>query len=171
MKLDLYSKGKLLTPDFHLLLCEKNNVHHGLLSLPSGADLGLRGQECDIYDCCRIGGLLYSLGVLFPLPPSTGAPLRLLKMTKQIVQDVRLETCLHGGSRVVIWVLVLAGIMAQNTLERPWFLRRMRPILAMEGIKTWSELKNVLNMFLWMDSACDEPARCLFEELSHPPYL
>jgi hypothetical protein len=170
-KIDLYTNGKLLDPDFHLLLCEKNYVHHGLLSLPTATEIGLLGQERDIYECCRIGALLYSTGVLFPLPPSTGTPRRLVDMTKVIAEDIRLEMCMQGGARLLIWVLVLAAITAHNTVERPWLLRRMKLILAIEGIKRWEALKDVLHTFLWMDSACEEAARGLFEDLSRPPYL
>jgi len=171
IRFELYMQNQLVNPEFHTLLCEKNAIHHAFLSLPTGLELDLSEQHCGVYECCRIGGLLYSAGIFYPLPTSTGTPKRLVEMAKRIVQDIRLEVCMEGGLNVLIWVLVLAGIMSQNTLERPWFLRRLRPMLAMAEIRNWEDLKEILKAFLWMESACDEGAQCLFEDLSRPPYL
>jgi hypothetical protein len=165
-KIDHYDRGQLETPEFHLLLCEKNQVHHDLLSLPTATELSLSGIENDIYDCCRIGALLFSTGVLFPLPPSTGAPQRLVVMAKELVEQLGFEMCMTGGGKVLIWLLVLAAIMANDAIDRPWFLRRLKPLLAMEGINTWDQLKDLFSTFLWMDSACNATAKTLYDGLS-----
>ncbi|KIW04581.1 uncharacterized protein PV09_04330 [Verruconis gallopava] len=170
-KIDFYSRGELLQADFHVLLCERNYVHHNLLSTPSAIEIGLVNQEHHIYECCRIGGLLFSTGVLYPLPPSTGAPNRLVQIAKRVVESISLETCMLGGGKLLIWMIVLAAIMARDTIERPWFLKRLKAMLAMENITSWSDLKSALVTFLWMDSACDDAAKCLYEDLSRPPFL
>jgi hypothetical protein len=171
IRIEAYCSGTLQKPELHALLTKKNSSHHALLSLPSADEAFIPEAQCSVYECCRIGGLLYSTAVLYPLPPSTGTLPKLTSMLKTAVENFRLETCFEGGGKLLVWALLLGGIAAEGTLERVWFLRRLKPLLAMEKITEWSLLLQLVEKFLWMDSACQDGALNVWEELERPPFL
>jgi hypothetical protein len=170
-RIELYCSGTLIKPNLQPLLSKKNELHHALLSLPTAAEAGLSDDKRGVYEVCRMGGLLYSSAVLYPLPVSTGTLSRLVDLVKAAVQDLRLETCFEGGGKLLVWTLMLGGIAAEGTLERPWFLRRLKYALSMEKVGEWDALKVLVTKFLWLDSAIDDGAWKVWEELEKPPFL
>jgi hypothetical protein len=169
--IEAYCAGNLIKPDLQILLSKKNAIHHALLSLPTADEALIPERDRGVYECCRLGGILYSTAVLFPLPKSTGTLPRIASMVRTAVEGFRLETCFEGGGKVLIWILLLGGIAAEGTLERVWFLRRLKPLLAMEGITSWTSLNGLVARFLWMESACADGALKVWEELRQPPFL
>jgi hypothetical protein len=63
--------------------------------------------------------------------------------------------------------LVTAGTAAERMPERPWFVQRLKALIASEGINRWSGLKAIVNSYLWMSSAMDESAMNLWDEIAN----
>jgi len=158
LRVEAYCNSALIHPDLQALLSEKNALHHALLCLPTASELALPERECGLYECYRLGALLYSSAVLYPLPPSTGTLTRLVAMAKQAVSDMRINTCFEGGREALIWILLLGGIAVEGSLEKVWFLTRLKTALRMVRVTRWSDLKRLVRAFLWMDAACDDGA-------------
>jgi hypothetical protein len=164
--MEAYCEHTLKNPNLLGLISRRNQIHHRLLSLPSGETLESSGVPSKLYECCRLGALAYATAALFTLPLSTGCPQRLVLQIQSTMEDVRLEGLYGCGGKFYIWVLFLAGIWAERMPERPWFLDRLRQLLELEGIYRWQELKSVLMSFLWMSSICDEGAMNLWEDVA-----
>jgi len=159
-----HASGTLVNLNITALSCRRDRVHHRLLSLPRGVELS-PGPKTDFYECCRLAALMLADAVLFPMPPWAGIPQKLVAEIKQCVEKINL-TVLHEGRRFFIWLLMLAGIAATGMPERPWFEQRLLPLLSIEGVSRWTELKKIVTSFLWVDSACDGGAIILWDEIA-----
>jgi hypothetical protein len=162
-----YIVGSLSNPDVIALTARRDQTHHNLLSLPTGAVLGDSLMErTNFYECCRLAAIMFATATLFPMPRSTCVPQKLVKEIKRYVDQTSI-LILHGGGRAFfIWVLMLGGTAAVGLPERPWFEGTLVELLWLEGVSRWSEVKRILASFLWMDSACDEGAMGLWDELA-----
>jgi hypothetical protein len=73
---DLYSQGIMRNPSMCVMADRRNSIQFRLLSLPSAKELGgdlFQGR--DVYESCRIAAIIFSLLIIFPLPP-VDAPLQ-----------------------------------------------------------------------------------------------
>jgi hypothetical protein len=85
---------------------------------------------------------------------SSGVPLRLVREIKQCVEQTSLAGLL-GNGRFFIWVLMLAGVAADGLPERQWAEETLARLLQVKGVSRWSEVKEIVESFLWMEFACD----------------
>jgi hypothetical protein len=166
--MEAYSQNKLINPHNEVLASRSNGIQHRLLSLPSGPELEeSSGMPHTLYECCRLGALMYAIAALFILPPSTGCPQRLVLKLKSALEDVRFKDLYSSGSKFYIWVFTLAGIGAERMPDRSWFVGRLQVLMTLEGITCWSELKDVVTSFLWMSSVCDEGGKNLWDDVAN----
>jgi hypothetical protein len=164
--LEDYADGSLINLDILALTARRNQAHHRLLSLPTGAELsGSLKATTSFYECCRLAALMYATAVVFPLPRSTRLPQRLVVEIKRCVEHVSPEIVFGGARPFFIWVLMLTGTAAAGMSERAWFKEKLINILGLEGVSRWAELKKILFSFLWMDFVCAEGAMELWDEI------
>ncbi|KAJ5605393.1 hypothetical protein N7510_008174 [Penicillium lagena] len=146
---------------------QRNLIQHSLLSLPSVEQVpGCYSKSLLLYEACRISGLIFSVGVVFPIPYEA-APLaslmRLLKLELQRIPQSRCQSACAKG--VLIWMLVLGGITAIDTQERYWFVHELRTMAETSSVCEWSQLKRILKRILWLDGACDIAGQELWDEV------
>lgn len=166
-----FMSGNLLNADIMALKSWRDVTHHRLLSLPTGAALSESlGAAACFYECCRLAALMYAVAVLFPMPRTTDVPQKLVKAIKLCVSQIDIST-LHRGRHFFIWVLALTAVAAASLPERPWYEEELAGLLSLENVSRWSELKQILASFLWMDSACDEGAMELWDEIASRIFL
>jgi hypothetical protein len=165
--IEAYLQHTLIKPHVVSLSSRRNEVHHRLLSLPSGTMLEEElGIPCTLYECCRLAALAYATATLIALPPSTGIPQQLISRIQWEIKNVDFEDLYVYEIKLYIWVLFIAGIWAEGTPERPWFIKWLTYLLKLEGITRWKELKSVLMMFLWMSPVCDEGGMTLWDDIA-----
>lgn len=164
--------GGLRNPDLLALKSRRDVTHHRLLSLPTGAALSdSLGENAHFYECCRLAAIMYATAVLFPMPRMSGVPQKLVKEIKSCVDRIDVLILGGGGRHFFIWVLALTGVAALGLPERPWFEEQLSALLTLEGVHRWSELKRIFASFMWMDTACDEGAMELWDEIAATTFL
>ncbi|KAJ5144603.1 Protein of unknown function DUF3468 [Penicillium atrosanguineum] len=160
--------------DLPLLADQRNLTQHTLLSLLPSSDIPTsfsHPTEATTYDICRLTALIFSVGVMFPIP-AQNTPLK--SLAKQIQAQLSLPTASAMWSaprnRIpLIWALTLGGIAATDTPERPFFVSALGETARRSGLTTWPQIRLTLDMMLWYDLACDEAAQILwFEAISSP---
>lgn len=165
--LEAYLQHTLINSNVVSLSSRRNEIHHRLLSLPSGAMLGNESElSYTLYECCRLAALAYATATLFALPPSTGVPQRLVSRIQSEIDKVCFPDLNSHEAKFYIWVLFLAGIWAEGMPERPGFIKRLTYLLQSEGIYRWKHLKDVLMLYLWMSAVCDEGGMILWDEVA-----
>lgn len=164
---ECYVEGALVSPDILALTCRKNHVHHRLLSLPTGDEVSvLLGSKAGFYECCRLAALMYSTAILYPMPRSTGIPQRLIAEIKKCIEQISMEVLFGGATAFFVWVLMLTGVAAAGLPERPWYEGKLVDLLTVEDVSRWSEVKKIVSSYLWMDSASDEAAMLLWDDIA-----
>ncbi len=56
--------------------------------------------------------------------------------------------------------------MASDTKERDWFVRSISIVAKILKIGTWEEVKDIVESFLWLESACGSGGRILWAEVT-----
>jgi hypothetical protein len=144
-------------------------VQYHLLSLRPAEQFDKNScQHYAVYETCRLAGLVFGIGVTFPLPAER-APFQTLIIRMQAALHVSyLESTWSSEDavRVLLWVLVIGGIAARDLPERAWFVATLRRITLCSGLSTWQDLKQALKLMLWLDSACDSAGMKLWEDLT-----
>jgi hypothetical protein len=143
-------------------------VQQRLLLLPTAEELSmpwsLSKPKPNIYECCRLTALIYSIAVVFPVPNSHSVLQELGRrfMIEIGVLDIKTFGIELGG--VLLWMLVLGGIAALDTPERHWFASQLAWIVRRLDIDDWEGVEDILGSFLWLDSACSQGGRLLWSE-------
>lgn len=167
----LFVDGAL--PDLDLArFCDwRNLIQHTMLLLPSYTDLPSAPHPRPIYEPTRLAMLIYSLTVVFPLPPQT-APLAVL--TGQLraalhTTDLRSSwSSSQQSRRLLLWILFVGGVAARDMpVQRSWFVGVLRRLTAKDNqVQKFEDLKkSVLNRLLWLDRSCDAAGRLLWKEI------
>ncbi|KIW34067.1 uncharacterized protein PV07_00867 [Cladophialophora immunda] len=167
---EMFVDGAL--PDLDLArLCDRRNlIQHTLLSLPSHTDLPSADRPRPIYEPTRLALLIYSLTVIFPLPPQTAPITVLARQLKSALRESDMRSgwsSSHQAQRLLMWILVIGGAAARDVAEeRLWFIAALGRLSAQLGIKKFEDLKkNVLKRILWLDRACDAAGKTLWAEI------
>jgi hypothetical protein len=95
-------------------------------------------------------------------------PQRLVNEIKKCVDQISLVELVSEGARsFFVWVLMLAGIAADGLPAwRQWAEETLAALLTVEGVSKWSEVKRIVDSFLWMDFACNDGAIKLWETVA-----
>ena len=162
-----YLQGTLENPDILAIGAMRDRAHHRLLSLPTGAVLSGSLKASGLYECYRLTALLFETGVLFPMPRSTGVPLRIIQEIKKCVYQISLVDLFCEAKRpFFIWVLMLIGVATDGLPDRQWIMEMLTDLLTLEGVSRWSDIKKIVDSFLWMDFACDSGAIALWHDVA-----
>lgn len=151
-----YTKGKWqrTRPE---IIDQRNYVQHALLSLPTSQDLTHRGIEVhdSYYESCRLATIIYSVLIIFPVPPVFGPFEILTRKLRQELEKISLESQNSPRLEMHLWILVMGAIASLGLSDRPWFLSRTLALSQALDLHEWRDLKRVLESFLWHYSTSD----------------
>jgi hypothetical protein len=177
--LEEYLDGSILQPDLVKFCDQRNLIQHHLMSLPSANELsGKSHQERQIYEVCRISGIIYNTAVIFPLPGLATPLPALSRISKRFLQtcDLNLYLSLPDVVDIFLWAIILGGVASTDTHEKAWFVESLKRLAAAAHLSQWYDIKQSLKRILWLDSACDRAGKQLWSEVeqglpSSPRYL
>ena len=70
---------------------------------------------------------------------------------------------------VVLWVLFMGGLLAENWVERDWFAERIARVVRRLGLRSWEEVEECLMKALWIrrmgNKACESLWMVVTEQL------
>lgn len=155
------ARGMLRNVNVLALGKEQGALHHAVLSVPSHPS----GADSSLYEPVRLVTLIFDVGILFPLPPSTGVLGRIVVWMKVALQDISVEQIHDEMVEALIWILFVSGVAAKEMPERAWFVERLSGLVERQGITRWVEVKNLLRSFVWMADAMDDEAIDLWDDV------
>jgi len=122
-------------------------------------------QEHPMVRLCRLGTVIYSLLVVFPVP-AIAAPFH------QLAQDVKAQLTQPSvqarsteAPELILWVTVMGAVAAIGTTDRQWYLTTLDRLTRRLNINTWTSLKERLGMFLWFEYTNDSDGLKLWREI------
>ena len=150
---DLYIEHNAYgSPDLQQLEHFAAMLRHRLLSCPS-ARMTTTPREL-IMESCRIGALIH-LKTILPEHPSRD------RMYKTLIE--KLKSCIDGINRsgfesngvvgeLMLWLLFVGGTVDLGEVNKAWFVVRIFMVAKALELESWSEVKNVLQGYFWVDS-------------------
>ncbi|KAJ5322454.1 hypothetical protein N7452_010743 [Penicillium brevicompactum] len=161
-----YSKGLLPGLNTGYVLEIRNSIHYHVMSLPSileNPDI-LETSSLE-YEACRLGLVVYSLLILFPVPLMTEPYPDLAQLLKNELVHVRVDPSpWMSNLDLLLWLLTMGGIAALGTDTRWWYIQQIQWVTAMLELHTWEHFKSTVASILWLDSPCDFEGLPLWEE-------
>jgi len=146
-------------------------VQKRLLMLPTAGELrssteALLSGDPDLYECCRLAAIIFSVAVIYPTPNQFGALQTLVRQLKTEMEGNEVRTYDLDCLELLLWILVLGGVAALGKVERPWFVSNLE-VVGMErlNLHSWDSVEQVVRQFLWLDSACSAGGYQLWEEV------
>ncbi|EER44707.1 conserved hypothetical protein [Histoplasma capsulatum var. duboisii H88] len=178
---NLHSQGLLPYLELAVIADRRNWVQYELLSLKSIHELkeetevvgpssptsiSQQPYNYKIYEPLRLTALIYSMLVIYPLPPAKRPFPRLCRMLKAalVAADIgnitpndscRNYHCWTGAAEMLLWVTMLGTMAARNTPSEDWYVERCRDVMRFVGVRSWEQLKAVMITVMWMDCVCD----------------
>jgi hypothetical protein len=165
--INLYCQGLLQDLELVVIADRRNWIQYSLVSLSSVHEFHEQFlQAHKTYEACRLGAMIYSMLVIFPLPAANRPFRRLSGMVKAALVKSCMPDSWHPSPDLLLWVLVLGGIAARNAEERVWFINALDRATDMAAVSSWEELKQVMTSVMWMESVCDPGGQTLWNEIS-----
>lgn len=143
-------------------------IEKRLLMLPSAAELNTTIEtEPNIYECCRLTAMIFGVAVVLPIPNTYDVLQIYVTHLKAAIECAGLETLCSRNtalSGLFLWMLILGGIGALEKPERRWFVSQLA--LLIDKLKiNWVSVEEILQTFLWLDSACSPGGRDLWAKV------
>lgn len=163
-RLEVWSRGIEALPSIFDMTSRRNILQHSLVSLPTGAELA-HPEGTPLYESLRLGTLLFSAAVIFPLPPVTGIFHNLVVRLVAAILQVSSGDGWDGFERTCLWLCVLGGIASDEMVERRLFLEIVSNLKQRLGLETWPQAVVEMKRYLWFESACDSGGRAFWAEV------
>jgi hypothetical protein len=173
LAIDHYLQGKSCSLSIGEIARTRTAVQQRVLLLPWPEELNrtpMTSPKPNIYECCRLTALIFSVAVVCPVPNSYNLLQNLVRRLKIALEVLEIETCPLELCGVLLWMLVLGGIAASDKPERPWFASQFALIVRRLNID-WAGIEDILETFLWLESACGQGGRQLWDEAMSTPYI
>lgn len=171
----------------------RNAVQYRLLCLPPADTLAVVGStstrppaaETFLYEICRLGFLIFSNMVLFPLPAESGVAKRLTGLLRDCLLDavIRSRGAINRDSEwrrrhsgVLIWATLLACMAAPSaSSDRAWYVSCLAHVMAAAATSAttsaapdpaeWPVLEDqVLSRHIWWRYTCSRPGQRVWAE-------
>ena len=168
MAIDYYIQGTPGSPSLGAIARTRAAIQKHVMLLPTAEELNINpSSSLNIYECCRLTAIIFSIAVIFPIPNTYDVLQKLVKCLKAAIES----SCIEGNrancadcAGVSLWILVLGGIAALDKPERSWFVSRLALLVQSLEID-WTEAQHILENFLWLDIACSTGGRQLWNEV------
>ena len=128
-------------------------TQHRVMALPT--------FDHDTSECCRLAAVVYSLIVVYPLPLVTapfGKLATLMKAQLRVLDGAEMTT-------TTLWAAVMGALAAIGTKERRWFVGFIGGLLEEHNVRQCSDLKAILQSYLWDSSISDFDVQYLWMEV------
>ena len=145
------------------LLDERNFVTHSLMMLTP--DAVEAEHEHPMHRLTRLGTVIYSLLVVFPLPAIAAPFHRLARIVKVQLSQSSVQSRWADAPELILWVTVMGAIVAIGAPERQWYLNTLDGLTSRLGIRNWNSLRERMRMFLWFDYTNDSDGLKLWREI------
>jgi hypothetical protein len=161
-----YCDGRLKPQSLSVLADRRNHVQHSLMSLPADSGSGEPFQAEDpLYELSRLAAIIYSLLVIFPLPPRTAPFAELALRVKAQFSASNMAESWGRAPELLLWIVFMGAVASVNLPERSWYVSVLDRLTRRKRITTWNDLYDVLQGFLWLGSTSNSDGQALWKEI------
>jgi hypothetical protein len=168
LAIDVHLQGKPFGQYLGTIHRTRSAIQHSLLMLPTQDELNATveevGMQKNVYECCRLTALIYGVAVVYPVPNSYNVLQELVRLLQITLALLNIESCGSDLDGVLLWILTLGGIAALDKPERILFALQLGEHVKKMGLEDWDAAEDILEGFLWLESACGQGGRMLWDE-------
>ena len=129
----------------------------------SSAPTGYDNDSIHLYECCRLGTLLFTRGIS---EQSVWPPLT----RRALFNHVKESLCSHikddcSWINLKLWTLFMAGVTATGLPQRTWFIAQAASITLKLGKKNWEDIQVFLKQFWWLPKLQERSFKGLWEDI------
>lgn len=147
--LDDHVKARPEAQRLGYLADERNFVQHNLLLLtPLPAEIQ---DEDPLMRLSRLGTVIYSLLVVFPLPAVAAPFHQLAHDVRQQLLDHSIQALWADASDLIFWVTAMGAIASIGSPDRQWYRTILDELTRRLGVDSWPAMRERLGMFLWYE--------------------
>jgi hypothetical protein len=167
--IDVHLQGKPFGQYLGTIHRIRTAIQHSLLMLPTQDELNATAevegmQKENVYECCRLTALIYGVAVVYPVPNSYNVLQELVIRLQIALALLDIKNCGSDLDGALLWVLVLGGTAALDKPERTLFASQLGSHMKKMSLKDWDAVEDILEVFLWLESACGQGGRMLWDE-------
>ncbi|KAF4151959.1 hypothetical protein CNMCM6069_002814 [Aspergillus lentulus] len=152
----------------------RNQVHHAIFSLPDEHDPVETVLElCDfspddfsvshgLYLTCRLAANLYATHVTFPLPRSALIRAMILPLLASKLDQMTQVVC----TPLLLWCATVAAIAAEGMPQHLRLVDHVETLCRALKVTSYPRFVEILETFAWVEVACSEGCRRLWERLA-----
>jgi hypothetical protein len=164
--IDHYLQGKPDALTVGVIARTRTAIQKRLLLLPSDDEFSTTtlSGPC-LYEACRLTGLIFGIAVVFPIPKTYDLLRTLSQRLQASIEKFEIfRSKSFEVQYVLLWMLMLGGIAALDKAERPWFVSQLVRLVRILRID-WDSVGEIMESFLWLESACGSGGRLLWSEV------
>ena len=171
-----YDRYEHSTPDapiLHQVIRARSAVIHDILSLPdpppstpipTPTSSAIIALDTTIYSLSRLATFSYLLIALYPISRENGPHEELARRIQSLLENASLLNMWETHSSLLVWASMLGGIMAKDTILRPWYVEHINQSGIKHTLIAWPPVSAVLTGFLWLESECNREGKELWNE-------
>ena len=142
---------------------QRNFVQHNLMLLtPLPPEVR---DEHPLIRLARLGTVVYSLLVVFPLPAIAAPFQQLAQDIKTQLLEPSIQVCWTEASDLILWVIAMGAVAGIGTPDRQWYRTILDELTRQLGIESWPSMRERLGMFLWYEYTNDSDGLKLWTEM------
>ena len=142
---------------------ERNFVQHNLMLLsPPPTE---ERHEPALIRLSRLGTIVYSLLVVFPLPAVAAPFHRLASDIKTQLLDPNIQAWWTEASDLILWATVMGAVASIGHPDRQWYRTILDELTSRLGVEDWPSMRDRLGMFLWYGYTNDSDGLKLWREI------
>lgn len=128
-------------------------------------DFGSTRLSAAVYECCRLGCLVYSQCVVFPVPSWTQGMRQPLSELRDVLDLLVVESTHRDILPVVLWASLVGNVAALHTPLRAFFMTTLKDVSTSLGLVSLSllDILDIARQFVWSDSAGEQGAAAVCE--------
>jgi hypothetical protein len=169
LAIDHYIQGKPGGLTIKQILTARMATEKRLLHLPNSKEINTIPRLSPMmYEYCRLTAMIFGVAIVYPIYTHDNLQVYVTRL-KAAIKESWLETCESQNANLsnsFLWILVLGGIAAVDKPERHWFVSQFGLLVKKMKI-VWSGVEEVLETFMWLDSACGLGGRHLWAEVEN----
>jgi hypothetical protein len=118
-----------------------------------------------IQESSRVAALLYANRVLRAMPNNAAMISHLLHHLMRCLQRTNLENRWGKYPELLLWVMFLGGTATTTTADHIWFVTQVMTLAAALELRSWSDVKGVLERYLYPEHALEKLCVSFWEEI------
>lgn len=118
-----------------------------------------------VYECCRLGCLVYCQSVVFPVPSWMQGMRQPLAQLRDVLELLVAESPHPEVLPVALWASLVGSVAALHTSFRTFFMMTLRDVSGNLGLDSpsLSDILDIARQFVWSDSAGAQGAAAVCE--------